>query len=237
MSSTLLNHSRLLPERDELIGSAHCFVECTSSGRVARYQRDDFFYMAVRVVPELNAKGEIVVLTGHLEVIEQKKNNVKFAFRLSVFFPLQPVGPLWCSSRSAGWPLLFTGVKAETTVSAYPWSGLRTNLLGRLYVGGRNDQQSKVPCGGGRRWRGRHVRWNEAHGEILQGRYRAQTLAPPRSLTARPIGLSVGRDLKQVLERLISKLPKPQPLNVSLGFCDDTRIRPVAAYRIQPTAD
>jgi hypothetical protein len=81
----------------------------TASRRVVGHHRDDFFYVAVRVVPELNAKGEIVVLTGHLAWIEQKKNKGNFAFRMSVFIRLQPGGPLWCSYESAGWPLYSRG--------------------------------------------------------------------------------------------------------------------------------
>jgi hypothetical protein len=99
--------------------------------------------MAVRVVPELNAKGEIVVLTGHLEVIEQKKNNVKFAFRLSVFFPLQPVAHFGVV-MICGVAALFTGVKAETTETRFldwkrpqehhPWGRFRLLTGGKRCV-------------------------------------------------------------------------------------------------------
>ena len=55
---TFLNDPRLLPKRDELSRTAlHCLVISTACAREVRGQRDNFFYMPIRFVPKLDAKG------------------------------------------------------------------------------------------------------------------------------------------------------------------------------------
>jgi hypothetical protein len=61
-----LNHPRLLSKRDELAWPAlHRFLVSAACARKVGGWRNDFFYMAVGVIPKLDTKREIIVTAGH----------------------------------------------------------------------------------------------------------------------------------------------------------------------------
>jgi hypothetical protein len=56
--TAFLNHPSLLPKRDQLSRPApYRFIVCAAGRRVVAHEGNDFFYMAVVVVPELDPKG------------------------------------------------------------------------------------------------------------------------------------------------------------------------------------
>jgi hypothetical protein len=71
-----------------------------------RCKRDDLFYMAAFVVPDFDAIGEVVVLSGQAS---KRGTNGECQIRFCVFTFIQSAGHKDASAPTAGWPLLFTG--------------------------------------------------------------------------------------------------------------------------------
>src|SRR5262245_13821811 len=76
--AALLDHPRLLPKRDELVGPAlHRFLVCSDGRRIICDQRDQRLDTLILVIPTFDTKREIAVIAAaaHKQYENQKRTT------------------------------------------------------------------------------------------------------------------------------------------------------------------